>query len=108
MSPPESDHSNNPNNANSAHNGWERFFGHLGAALFVLLCVEIGLFLLVLPWSSVWEKNLILRYYPRLKPFVMSAFLKGAISGLGVVNLGLGVLQAWNFRRPISTPPTPN
>ena len=70
----------------------------LGSVLNILLCIEIGTFLLVLPWSEIWDRTLILRYYPLLRPWYMSAYLRGAISGLGLVNLGLGLSQAWQFR----------
>lgn len=70
--------------------------------LYILVCVEIGTFLLVLPWSPVWDRTLLLRYYPSLRPLYLSAYLRGAISGLGLVNLWLGVSQAWLFRRPAS------
>jgi hypothetical protein len=100
MSLPESTLSSNPSNPGPRSSGWERAYRRLGAILYVLLCVEIGTFLLVLPWSAIWDRNLLLHYYPLLRPVYMSSYLRGAISGLGLVNLWLGVTQAWSFRRP--------
>ena len=69
-----------------------------GIVFYVLLCVEIGAFLLVVPWSPAWERTLWLRYLPAGRFFYLSPYLRGAISGLGLINLWLGVSLAWNFR----------
>ncbi len=108
MSLPESALSSNPSNPGPRISGWERAQRRIGAVLYILLCVEIGTFLLVLPWSAIWDRNLLLRYYPLLRPFYMSSYLRGAISGLGLVNLWLGVAQAWRFRRPAAAPSAGN
>ena len=55
-----------------------------------------------MPWSAIWSRSLFLYHYPLLRPLWMSPYLRGAVSGLGLVNLWLGVSQAWNFRRPAS------
>ena len=67
--------------------------------LTILLCVEIGMFLLLVPWSPLWEINWLLEYYPALRPFYLNAYVRGAVSGLGLLNLWLGLWQAWNFRK---------
>ena len=69
-------------------------------ALWVLVCLEVGLFLLLVPWSPLWTQNLLVGYYPALRPLYMNPYARGAISGLGLLNLGLAFWQAWNFRRP--------
>ena len=103
MSLPESALSSNPSNPSPRADGWERVRRRIGSVLYVLLCVEIGTFLVVLPWSAIWDGNLLLRYYPSLRPIYMSSYLRGAISGLGLVNIWLGVAQAWRFRRSASS-----
>ncbi|MBI4464583.1 MAG: hypothetical protein HY647_07755 [Acidobacteria bacterium] len=70
--------------------------------VFIALCVEIGIFLCLFPWSEIWQSNFLLGQYPWLRPIYMSPYLRGAISGLGVVNLWLGISQAWNFRQLVS------
>jgi hypothetical protein len=99
MSLLESRLSSNPSSPGIPASWWERLRSRLGGVLYVLLCVEIGIFLLVMPWSPVWDRSLLLRYYPLLRPVLMSSYLRGAISGLGLVNVWLGVSQAWSFRR---------
>ena len=69
-------------------------------ALWIVVCLEVGMFLLLVPWSPLWTRHLLLGYFPALRPFYMSYFLRGAISGLGLLNLGFGFREVWDFRRP--------
>ena len=64
------------------------------------MCLEVGIFLLLVTWSPLWTRNLLLGYVPTLRPLYMNAYVRGAVSGLGLLNLWLGFWQAWNFRRP--------
>jgi hypothetical protein len=64
--------------------------------LLVLLFLELGVLLMVAPWSRSWERNFFLDLWPVLRPWLMDDRVRGAISGLGVLN----VLGAWfEFRR---------
>ena len=58
--------------------------------LFVAFFVEVGLLLIVLPWSSFWERNYFALAWPTLLPFIKNNFVRGAVSGLGVLNLLAG------------------
>lgn len=58
--------------------------------LLVALFVEIGLLLIVLPWSSFWERNYFGIAWPALQPLLTNNFVRGAVSGLGVLNLLAG------------------
>ena len=60
------------------------------AVAFILFCFEIGLFLVFVPWSSLWEHNVLLLYLP-LRGLLLNNFVRGAVSGLGVVDLFLGL-----------------
>ena len=53
----------------------------------VLLCFELGVILVLIPWSPVWERNFFLNRYPQLIPIVLNSFLRGAISGLGLLDI---------------------
>ncbi len=67
--------------------------------LLVLFCFELGLFLLVIPWSAMWEQNYFLYRWPQLASWLMNHYLRGFISGLGLVDLGLSVWYAVHFRQ---------
>jgi hypothetical protein len=64
--------------------------------VWLLVWLELGLVLILVPWSEVWETNYFLYQYPSLAFFVNNPFMRGAISGLGIMNVFLA-LEA--FRR---------
>jgi hypothetical protein len=68
--------------------------------ILLLLWLELGLLLILMPWSEVWDVNYFLYQYPGLALFVMNPYLRGMISGLGVMNV-LFALEA--FRRRTAT-----
>lgn len=55
--------------------------------LFVLLALELGLFLLLYPWMDAWSRNYLVSLSPRWQEFFLSSQFRGALSGLGVLNL---------------------
>ena len=67
------------------------------AVAFILFCFEIGLFLVFVPWSQLWEHNVLLAYSFHLRGLLLNNFLRGAVSGLGVVDLVLGFSELGRF-----------
>jgi hypothetical protein len=59
--------------------------------LYILYSLEVGVALLILPWLSLWENNYLLYLYPRIRPLVANPFLKGAVLGLGIANILIGI-----------------
>ncbi len=53
----------------------------------VLLCFELGVVLVFIPWSAFWERNFFLDRFPLLIPVVLNPFLRGLISGLGLLDI---------------------
>jgi hypothetical protein len=66
--------------------------------VFVLFCLEVGIILMWCPWTKVWSENSILVSYPRVQAFLMSGFVRGVISGLGLVNIYMGIAEAVRYR----------
>lgn len=64
--------------------------------LLLLLWLELGLLLILLPWSQYWDTNFFLNKYPSLIHILLNSYLRGAISGLGVLD---AVLAVDAFRR---------
>lgn len=58
--------------------------------LFVAFFVEVGLLLVVLPWSTFWERNYFALLWPDLQLLLTNNFVRGGVSGLGVLNLVAG------------------
>ena len=65
--------------------------------LFILFCIEIGLVLFLLPWTLLWDNNYFFSLTPQWNPFWLSTYLRGAVSGIGVVNLWIGLGEAWRI-----------
>ena len=61
--------------------------------LYVAFFLEVGLLLIVLPWSTFWEQNYFGTVWPVLRALVSNNFARGAVSGLGVVNLIAGFAE---------------
>ena len=55
--------------------------------------IEVGLLLVVLPWSTFWETNYFASVYPNLLPFMTNDFVRGGVSGVGLINLFAGVAE---------------
>jgi hypothetical protein len=66
--------------------------------LLVLFCLEVGILLIVLPWTRIWTDNSLLLGYPRIREFFMQDFVRGLISGLGLVDIWMGVAEAVRYR----------
>ena len=62
----------------------------------LLFWLELGLVLILVPWSDIWESNYFLVPVSAAGIFLTNPFLRGAISGLGFMNVLLS-LEA--FRR---------
>ena len=55
--------------------------------------LEVGLLLVVLPWSGFWDGNYFGAALPGLRPIMTNNFVRGAVTGLGFVNLVAGVTE---------------
>jgi hypothetical protein len=67
--------------------------------LFVIFCAELGLFLLIYPWTSRWTMNVIQTWLPVPPEFWLNGYLRGAVSGLGVANIWVALSEAFRMRR---------
>lgn len=66
--------------------------------VFVLFCLEIGIILTVLPWTRIWTENSLLLGHPELREFLMRNFVRGLVSGLGLVDIWMGIAEAVRYR----------
>jgi len=73
----------------------------LGAAIEVMFFVEAGMLLMVMPWiPNIWTHNSIVAGHVVLQAVVYSGFFRGVVSGLGLINLGLGIRAAFTYEDP--------
>ena len=69
------------------------------AVVYCIFCIEIGLFLLIYPWMTSWERNYLVQIKPSLTEFLTSVQFRGAVSGLGILNLFAAVSEIVSLRR---------
>jgi hypothetical protein len=86
----------------------------LSVIFYIILCLEIGIFLTVLPWwpqgmwgISDWGNNYFLLYAARktgiqgLQAVVASGWVRGAVSGVGLLNLGIAFWEIFHFKQTV-------
>ena len=83
---------------------WELWLHRVSLVLFVVVCVWIGLILVVLPWTHVWTDNGLLLRNLSLRSFASLNFVRGVVSGLGFINVWMGVSEAVHYREPHQEP----
>jgi len=69
--------------------------------LWMLILFELGVVLLFLPWLQLWESNYFLGHYPVLRPYLLHPSVRGAITGLGALDILLAadsVRQHWRMK----------
>ena len=68
--------------------------------LFVMFCLQMGMMLLFLPWTPPWSNNSWLAEHWTIRSIVTNYFVRGLVSGLGLVDIFIGVWEAVNYREP--------
>ena len=75
----------------------------------VALFLEVGILLVVVPWSAFWDRNYFAQAIPSVHALITNNYVRGGISGLGLVNVYLGlaelvsILSARHLSPPSST-----
>jgi hypothetical protein len=81
------------------------------ALLLAAFFLEVGFVLLVVPWSSYWDRNFFSQSWPPLHALLTSNYVRGAVSGLGIVNVLAAVSELARLfdsrGGPTVTPPAP-
>jgi hypothetical protein len=85
----------------------------LSVIFFIILCLEVGIVLTFLPWVhpfklNDWADNYLLLYASRktglmgLQHVMSSGWVRGAVSGLGVLNLFMAFWEVAHFDRTVN------
>jgi hypothetical protein len=75
-----------------------RWLRRLSLVIYVAFCIEVGMLLIVLPWTTVWTENSLLLTRPELKAVLQQGFVRGIVTGLGILDLWLGISEAVHYR----------
>jgi hypothetical protein len=70
----------------------------LASVLWILSSLVVGLVLVFAPWwPSLWDSNWLLQLWPVLRGPLLSAFTRGAVTGLGLVNVLLALADVSRY-----------
>ena len=71
--------------------------------------LETGAVLVLAPWSQFWDRNYFAEMVPVVHTIIKNNFVRGAVSGLGLINLasGLAELISLLLARHTDTDPAP-
>lgn len=58
---------------------------------FAIYCLEAGMFFIIVPWTKSWALNPLLHATPALTALADNPFMRGLISGFGLVHLIIGL-----------------
>jgi hypothetical protein len=64
----------------------------------VAIAVWAGMLVMALPWTRLWTQNPLLAGWPTLKFVLNQNFVRGLISGVGLVDVWMGVSDAVHYR----------
>ena len=76
-----------------------RWYHKISALLFIVFCLEVGVVLLVFPWSEYWDNNFFSNWIPMTRDLWDNSYLRGAVSGLGIVNIFISFSELFRLRR---------
>jgi len=82
----------------------------LTVVFFILLCFLLGMYLVLAPWDALfgpWGENYLLVFLsdkagaPIIQRTVASTWFRGAVTGLGVVNLVIAFWEIAHFKQSV-------
>lgn len=80
----------------------------LTVIFFIVLCLLLGTYLILAPWDTLfgsWSDNYLLAFVsdksglPVIQRTISSNWFRGAVTGLGVVNIVIAIWEAVNFKQ---------
>ena len=83
----------------------------LTVIFFIVLCLLLGTYLILAPWDMLfgsWSENYLLALvtdksgFPMIQRTVASTWFRGAVTGLGVVNIVIAFWEAAHFKQSVA------
>src|SRR5260370_39189412 len=76
-----------------------RWYHKTAALVLIVFCLEIGVVLLVFPWSDYWDNNFFSTWIPKLHGLWDNSYVRGAVSGLVITNIYIAFGELFRLRR---------
>lgn len=82
----------------------------LTVIFFIILCLLLGLYLILAPWDALfgpWADNALLIFVsdkagsPAIQRTVASTWFRGAVTGLGVLNILIAIWEMTHFSQSV-------
>lgn len=76
--------------------------------VYIVISFEIGILLLILPWSPWWHDNFFLYFItgklhaPWMATFLTHKAVRGIVTGIGVLNILSGIYEMFRFRESVN------
>ena len=83
---------------NRKRDRWRLWRSRLFLFEYAFVCLVIGIILIVAPWTPVWANNSLLLGFPQVQQALMNDFVRGVISGLGLVDVWLAISEVIQYR----------
>lgn len=61
--------------------------------MLIALSIEVGLVLIIIPWSAFWDRNYFATVIPALQDVMTNNFVRGGVSGIGLLNVAAGLIE---------------
>ena|ERR1041385_6342902 len=79
----------------------------ISLVVFVIFCIELGMLLAVLPWTPIWVNNGLVSSRPLLKSLLQQNFVRGLVTGFGLIDIWIGIWEAVHYKDPVVTSQSP-
>ena len=71
----------------------------LSLFVLVIFCIYLGAIVTYVPWwTAVWDHNPIFNTHPALGHFLRLGPVRGVISGMGLLDIWIGISEAIHYR----------
>ncbi|MFN0107312.1 MAG: hypothetical protein ACKVZH_00535 [Blastocatellia bacterium] len=76
--------------------------------VYIVISFEIGILLLILPWSPWWQENFFLYFItgklhaPWIATLLTNKAVRGAVTGIGILNILAGAYEIFKFRDSVN------
>jgi hypothetical protein len=92
-------HESSYDSRNLSHQAAPIWLQRISLCVLVLFCVYLGVLVMVLPWwTRMWDQNMFFEARPHLARVMHLGAVRGAISGLGLLDIWIGISEAVHYR----------
>jgi hypothetical protein len=82
------------------HDRPSRWSARLALVIEVMVWIELGMILVFVPWKRAWTDNSFVLNYPQLREFLGMNFVRGAVTGIGLLDLWMAISRAVYYKDP--------